>query len=427
MYIPQGWTKFYEFSQSDLRAGADIIDRLCAGGQEVQWQFAHGLFELAIYGGRVDNPFDVNVMISYLLQFFDPGTLSPHSKNKRMGPIRLPSSTNYRDYVDVITELPEFDKPSYFGLPENIERSAQRIISSQVISQLKILQRSDTKANKFDKEVWANELGPVLNLWKKLNQGVQLIQMKVAPPAEKAGNESPIISFILLERYNAIKLVQTVHGSLATLSKVIRGTQLLNKDVQNLAAALLNQETPLSWQERWDGPEDPVQYLRGLVSRAVAVQTWVDKAQNNNLLRDSLDLSELFRPDTFLNALRQQTARELGCSMDNLKFACSWKGSLQGAKLMVKIGGLQIEGCSFDGSRLSENQRDSPSISAIPPCSVAWIKDDAPDPYGIDETISIPLYYSADRDRIITRMNVPCGGSKSLWVQCGAALFLHAF
>ena len=73
-------------------------------------------------------------------------------------------------------------------------------------------------------------------------QGVQLIQMKVAPPTEKSGKETPIISFILLERYNAIKLVQMVHGSLATLSKVIRGTQLLNKDVQNLAAALLNQE-----------------------------------------------------------------------------------------------------------------------------------------------------------------------------------------
>ena len=28
----QGWTKFYEFSLSDLRAGADIIDRLCVGG-----------------------------------------------------------------------------------------------------------------------------------------------------------------------------------------------------------------------------------------------------------------------------------------------------------------------------------------------------------------------------------------------------------
>ena len=64
--------------------------------QEVQWQFVHGLFELAIYGGRVDNPFDVNVMISYLLQFFEAGTLSQQSKNKRLGPIRLPTSTNFR-------------------------------------------------------------------------------------------------------------------------------------------------------------------------------------------------------------------------------------------------------------------------------------------------------------------------------------------
>ncbi|XP_053400577.1 cytoplasmic dynein 2 heavy chain 1-like [Mercenaria mercenaria] len=436
MYIPQGWTKFYEFSLSDLRAGADIIDRLCIGSQEVQWQFIHGLYELAIYGGRVDNPFDINVMKAYVLQFFDPATLSQGAKNKRLGPLRLPTSTNYRDYLEVISALPEFDKPSYFGLPENIERSAQRIISSQVISQLKVLQRADVKASKFDKEIWATELGPLLTQWKKLNttfledvlepMGINLIQTKVAPPVEKSGSESPIVSFIQLERYNAIKLVQNVHQSLASLSKVIRGTQLLSKDVQDLAAALLNQETPLSWQAKWDGPEDPVQYLRGLVSRAVAVNTWVDKAQNNSLLRDTLDLSELFRPDTFLNALRQQTARELGCSMDSLKFCCSWKGSLQGAKFNVKIGGLQLEGCSFDGTRLSENQRDSPSISGIPPCMVAWIKDDTPDPYGVDETISIPIYYSADRDRIITKLNVPCGGNKSQWVQCGAALFLKA-
>ena len=75
-----------------------------------------------------------------------------------------------QDYQEVIASLPEFDKPSYFGLPENIERSAQRIISAQVISQLRILQRANVKASRFDKEVWATELGPVLNLWKKLNQ-----------------------------------------------------------------------------------------------------------------------------------------------------------------------------------------------------------------------------------------------------------------
>ena len=74
-----------------------------------------------------------------------------------------------KEFIEAIEALPEFDKPSYFGLPENIERSSQRMESSAVITALKILKRADTKASKFDKDVWATELGPVLNLWKKLN------------------------------------------------------------------------------------------------------------------------------------------------------------------------------------------------------------------------------------------------------------------
>lgn len=37
-------------------------------------------------------------------------------------------------------------------------------------------------------------------------------------------------------------LPQSIHQSLAALSKVIRGTQLLTPEVQKLATALLNQE-----------------------------------------------------------------------------------------------------------------------------------------------------------------------------------------
>lgn len=32
-----------------------------------------------------------------------------------------------------------------------------------------------------------------------------------------------------------------------------------------------------------------------------------------------------------------------------------------------------MEGCSFDGNTLTENQRDSPSVSAIPTAEVAWV------------------------------------------------------
>ncbi|MGH0159576.1 UNVERIFIED_CONTAM: hypothetical protein FKN15_075087 [Acipenser sinensis] len=370
-YIPQGWTKFYEFSLSDLRAGFEIIDRRFEGTKDFQWEFVHGLLENAIYGGRIDNLFDLQILRSYLEQFFNskvimgsqsrgkkatafPSQISlPNScsilKDEYMSTIgqeapiyfvfflwyersgtkdfqwefvhgllenaiyggridnlfdlqilrsyleqffnskvimgsqsrgkkatafpsqiSLPNSCSILDYRSVIENLPEDDKPAFFGLPANIERSSQRIISSQVISQLRILSRSVTAGSKFDREIWSNELSPVLNLWKKLNQGSNLIHQKVSPPNERQG--SPVLSFIILEQFNAIRLVQSIHQSLAALSKVIRGTSLLTSEVQKLATALLNQECPLSWQNKWEGPEDPMQYLRGVVARTLAIQ-----------------------------------------------------------------------------------------------------------------------------------------------------------
>ncbi|EPY79965.1 hypothetical protein CB1_000877044, partial [Camelus ferus] len=145
-----------------------------------------------------------------------------------------------KDYRAVVEKLPEDDKPSFFGLPANMARSSQRMVSSQVISQLRILGRSVTAGCRFDREIWSNELSPVLNLWKKLNQNSNLIHQKVLPPNDRQG--SPILSFIVLEQFNAIRLVQSVHQSLAALSKVIRGTTLLSSEVQKLASALLNQK-----------------------------------------------------------------------------------------------------------------------------------------------------------------------------------------
>ena len=65
--------------------------------------------------------------------------------------------------------------------------------------------------------------------------------MKISAPTE-TGDETPVTSFVQLERYNAIRLVQIVHASLSSLSKVIRGTALLDAEVQALAGSLLKQE-----------------------------------------------------------------------------------------------------------------------------------------------------------------------------------------
>ncbi len=96
--------------------------------------------------------------------------------------------------------------------------------------------------------------------------------------------------------------------------------------------------------------------------------------KDQDIFSQTINLSDLFRPDTFLNALRQQTARATKQPMDTLVLNTSWSGEVKhGKNISIKITGLQLEGCSFDGGRLSESAPDSPSVTAFPSCYIAWI------------------------------------------------------
>ena len=156
-----------------------------------------------------------------------------------------------------------------FGLPANIQRSYQRTQSNATIIQLRTLMRSLDGASKFEREKWNAELAPILNLWKKLNQGSSLLQMKISAPGSEMAEGSvgntprpnqvdPVKAFAQLEFYNAVTLLQKVHKSLVGLSKVIRGTALLDETVSKLADFLMRQQTPPMWQNLWEGPEDPM-------------------------------------------------------------------------------------------------------------------------------------------------------------------------
>ena len=72
-YIPQGWSKFYEFSFGDLRSGSAVMEMAggASGSNGPDWQTVHGLMEKAIYGGRIDNGFDNRVLQAYLAAYFN--------------------------------------------------------------------------------------------------------------------------------------------------------------------------------------------------------------------------------------------------------------------------------------------------------------------------------------------------------------------
>ena len=71
-------------------------------------------------------------------------------------------------------------------------------------------------------------------------KGSELISKRVLPPSDNI--DSPVLSFVALEHYNAVRLAQTIHSNLAALNRVLRGSSLLTPSVQQLARALLQHE-----------------------------------------------------------------------------------------------------------------------------------------------------------------------------------------
>ncbi len=206
---------------------------------------------------------------------------------------------------------------------------------------------------------------------------------------------------------------------------MLKGTTLLTPELQAAAKALLRHETPSAWLKLWDGPEDPMAWLRFVVSKTLALCSWMELAKARKLLTKALDLADLFRADVFLNALRQQTAEHLKCSIDSLKFACAWQpGALDSAPLSCRLTGLYLQGCLFDGKRLSPTERTSSSICEVPDCIVAWLPAAARDPLG-DSRLSMPLYDNEDREKVVARLAVPCSPADAdSWIRSAAAFFL---
>lgn len=60
-FIPQGWCKWYEFGEADIRAAINFLQATCKKSNNVDWIILKGLLEKIVYGGRVDSDQDFEV------------------------------------------------------------------------------------------------------------------------------------------------------------------------------------------------------------------------------------------------------------------------------------------------------------------------------------------------------------------------------
>mmetsp|Transcript_17663 Transcript_17663/g.12706 ORF Transcript_17663/g.12706 Transcript_17663/m.12706 type:complete len:166 (+) Transcript_17663:4444-4941(+) len=78
-YTPIGWSKTYEFNESDqrctLHAVDEWIDAMGSGRQnidpdKISWDALRTLISQSIFGGKIDNEFDNKILTSLVNKFF---------------------------------------------------------------------------------------------------------------------------------------------------------------------------------------------------------------------------------------------------------------------------------------------------------------------------------------------------------------------
>jgi dynein heavy chain 2 len=67
-----------------------------------------------------------------------------------------------------------------------------------------------------------------------------------------------------------------------------------------------------------------------VVTKANALKSWLSRQQQKSLMNSGLVLSDLFHPETLLNAMRQAAARKLKTAIDDLKLVSSFDSSKVG-------------------------------------------------------------------------------------------------
>lgn len=107
-------------------------------GDNTDFNLIRGLFLNAIYGGRVDNDFDLKVLSEYLLLAFNKEAMQKVSLMQYL----TPPENNVSSVMTQIQAIKDFDTPEMFGLPSDVEKNIMRFRTIEINHQLKSIQLS---------------------------------------------------------------------------------------------------------------------------------------------------------------------------------------------------------------------------------------------------------------------------------------------
>ncbi|GAA5826137.1 hypothetical protein JCM11251_007177 [Rhodosporidiobolus azoricus] len=420
-YVPLGWSKAFEFNNSDQEAALDTIDAWLATAAKgranldpasIPWEAIRCIIRETVYGGKIDTEIDQSLLDSFVAKVFSPRAydvdfeLVPKSADEEG--LLVPDATKLEQFVAWAETLPEQEPPSYLALPPTAERDIALDQGTALLTRLLRMRSLDDDDETVDVDLkkgaasaqpaWMRALKESCSKWLNL-----LPKTSPRLAAGRDGTTDPLLRFFEREASLVAKLLPSVRTDLANLIKVCDGELKQTNDLRSLLSDLTKGTVPISWR-RYRCRSLPVgAWIVDFTKRVAQLEAIV---QNSDLGKVPVALGLLFHPHGFITASRQAIAHATQSSLEELALEVLLEET--GARNSFVIEGLALAGADWTSTQLAVNDG---SVSRLAPSSIVWKtrSSRAEESSSVTKQLSIPCFLDTSRADVLFNVSLPAG------------------
>ncbi|KAH9046427.1 dynein heavy chain protein 1 [Lactarius hengduanensis] len=417
-YVPLGWSKSYDFNDSDMASAFTTIDtwlhsvakgRTNVDPAQIPWDAIRTLIKQSVYGGRVDSDFDQRILDAFVDGLFSPAAynvdfdLVPSTASEHL--LTAPDGTKLDHFLSWVKGLPDREPPAWLSLPPTAERVIAVAQGNELLAKLRKMRMladddDDTvatsgpaKGSALQQPAWMRVLYERCKDWlSQLPSAFRTLQKQAVD------NQDPLYRLFLREGSTGQKLLGSVRRDLTDVVKVCEGQLKQTNHLRTLMSSLTKGTIPDHWR-------------RYKVKKAMSVTEWIPDfarrldqldslAEVDNLANIEVWLGGLFFPEAYITATRQAVAHRKKWSLETLYLRLDLERVNDPSAFIVD--GLVLEGASWADDQLVLNQGESARLN---PSQVRWVQMDDVDPHAT--LVNLPVYLNNDRSDVLFTVDLP--------------------
>jgi len=458
-YAPLGWSKRYEFNESDLKCACDTIDtwvdsvalgRTNLPPEKVPWDALRALMSQCIYGGKVDNSFDAKLLAAFLDNLFTVASfegqlplvkgMSSSGEGGDVGSedIYLPEGSRREELLDWVARLPDSQSPSWLGLPNNAERVLLTNQGQEMISNTLKMQhleedeeelvvsaqgrRKRTISSGDVRPAWMRQLHASVDTWLKL------VPTQLTPLVRTLDNiKDPMFRCFEREVNAGVSLLHDLRQDLTQVAAVCAGERKPTNHHREMMADLSKGIIPTSWKARYTVPAGltVVQWVTDFAERVAQLGTVVSAVARGGVpaLRQlRVWLGGLFMPEAYITATRQAVAQSHSWALEELALEVRVLDAASSAEHGADSSSFLVTGLRLMGA---ECRADTLSVSSaitteLPLTCVRWVRQQ--EVRAAAQAVTLPVYLNMTRAQLLMTLTFACDQPGHVFYERGVAI-----